>query len=964
MKINQTKYLIILVISFISILPTHSQCAGSDNSVTVCEKEKNSGYQFFDLFSQLNGSPTTGGIWESENPVNDSSLNKTTGKLNLWNINRFGEHRFIYKNAACGEEATVTVFLGGYPGEDNIDGGANACSSDIAVDLFTFLDNDSTDISSDRNGKWEVTSGTPTSALKKNLFNANLAGVGTHTLIYTVDAVNSCASRTATVKLEVHRGSSPGITTDIIICDTDDLSPYTNIDLFDYIIGNDSGGLWSDDNSTGQITSLSDSIINIQEIFDTFGSGDYSFTYTVFPSHGVCPEETATVIVSLPRIEARFFVNNQCKDSNTTIQIIHEGTETAIMNYDLVYEIVNVATNTVVHTGTEENIDFTILDDGVRVLNKPVFSIEPPLPPGYYTIRTSAINDIDGLICNTFTIAEYSFGIFDAKIDVENKCFDTNIIDINISELSDNDGSLSNNTHNIDYVITNDVNSDTIEGSSINVSFTNGEASIPVDFSSIPTSITEYSINITSLTAIGLNCVEKNFTLTRVPEEIALDLKVDNICNATDMDIIIDAPQLNSGQYTITYEVTELDKATTLIDNTIVFSGGNANFKIDISGLEKGNYSVVLKSVQNDTTPCRTKFEFELTEKFSINGIPDAPVLNENQTFCTASFFPNQPTLADISITEGENLTWYENLTSTTPLPSSTILVDGTTYFVSASDPDNSCESSARTLVNTKVISTAIVNSSNTTPTFCELDSVTLENFDAIANMGSIIWYDASTGGNILPSTTLIENGKSYFAVESVDGCEHHERLEFIATVISPPKPEYNGTTLLCALDQLTLSDIETDITSTTGFDLIWYDAPTGGNELSSGQLIVENNNYYVANIETTQGCESERTLIIFSLSDCDPSKYDFFIPDGFSPNNDSTNDNYYIPNIEFFYPNYELEIFNRYGQSLFIGNKENPKWNGENKTGGQATSGVYFYVLKYNKNDLKPKQGRIYLSK
>ena len=45
-----------------------------------------------------------------------------------------------------------------------------------------------------------------------------------------------------------------------------------------------------------------------------------------------------------------------------------------------------------------------------------------------------------------------------------------------------------------------------------------------------------------------------------------------------------------------------------------------------------------------------------------------------------------------------------------------------------------------------------------------------------------------------------------------------------------------------------------------------------------------------------------------------------FFIPDGFSPNGDGVNDNYFIPYIEYFYPKYTYEIFNRYGQSLFRG--------------------------------------------
>jgi gliding motility-associated-like protein len=97
----------------------------------------------------------------------------------------------------------------------------------------------------------------------------------------------------------------------------------------------------------------------------------------------------------------------------------------------------------------------------------------------------------------------------------------------------------------------------------------------------------------------------------------------------------------------------------------------------------------------------------------------------------------------------------------------------------------------------------------------------------------------------------------------------------------------------------------------------------------------------------------------------CFFSNYTLDIPDGFSPNNDGRNDTYHIPNIMFTFPDYELEIFNRYGQSIAKLNKDNPEWNGENsKTGKVTTSGVYFYILNYNSNNLEPKQGRIYLSK
>ena len=150
------------------------------------------------------------------------------------------------------------------------------------------------------------------------------------------------------------------------------------------------------------------------------------------------------------------------------------------------------------------------------------------------------------------------------------------------------------------------------------------------------------------------------------------------------------------------------------------------------------------------------------------------------------------------------------------------------------------------------------------------MNTPTLASFDATANTGNILWYDAITGGNLLNIETIIENGKNYYAVESLNGCEHQNRLLFTATIIAPPKPIYTGNNSLCALDNLTLFDLESNITPNSPFDLVWFDTITGGLELNNTDLLEGNTNYYVVYRDSVTECEGERTLITFSLSECD----------------------------------------------------------------------------------------------
>ena len=132
---------------------------------------------------------------------------------------------------------------------------------------------------------------------------------------------------------------------------------------------------------------------------------------------------------------------------------------------------------------------------------------------------------------------------------------------------------------------------------------------------------------------------------------------------------------------------------------------------------------------------------------------------------------------------------------------------------------------------------------------------------------------------------------------------------------------------------------------------------------------MTEQGRYYGFNFPDTDCFSSEYIEVTVTLTSCDDVSNDFFVPDGFSPNGDGTNDSFVIKDIEFLYPNYTLEIYNRYGVGMYKGDKNKPAWDGKNYeksgiAGGIAPNGVYFYVLHFNKDNKPPKQGRLYLNR
>ncbi len=803
---------------------TLGQCAGEDATVIVCDKESDPNNENFNLFDQLLGNPQEGGVWTPDTPLNLNALNEVTGIVNLWEINSSGAHVFSYTNSSCNETATVTVFLGGYPGEDNVDGSATACSDDGHVDLFTFLDDELSSISPDLNGEW--TEEQATRALNDEIFDAEVAGPGTYTFYYTTNVVETtdinnpvvvCEARTATVELTVYRAPFPGGDALIQICEKDDLSGYTAVDLSSHLVGEDIDGVWTESRFTSQITGAFDSTINIQEIYNNNGSGKYEFYYTVRPEHPICDTKVAKVTVSLPDITARFSVKNICAQSNENLdyRLVNPVLEDADFVYNVDYEIVNVNTNEVVFTGAENQVDISMDDINTPIENDIKIDDDAPplsLPPGRYVIRALTVTRVSGAICDSFTIEDEEFLVFDSNISVSDSCYDgSSNVDVTISDVINLEGELANEEIKVDYILTDLTNQTQEIVEDYPLTFTNGTVVLPIDISGFPFEADNYSLEVyranrdtSGLIIYGVDCLNViDFQVRRPPtEDISLGFTLDNVCNTSDLSVVIDAPVLPNGKYDITYTVERIgapDDEPPLINQVIETIGGlTTEQDVNITSLDAGEYIITLHSIQNDTTPCRTVFEFTQTQTFSVESIPDTPILEDQQLFCVNA----NSTLNDIIVTNGTNLTWYEDLTSTTPLDPTTVLEDGESYFVTASNSVG-CESSDRSEVVVSIAEPLPVTTTDPNPVFCGANNPTLANLDVQTSSGELVWYDSLTGGNVLEDNTVLNNAITYYVVSSINGCESVPRLPINVTVVSPPNSGVPTNITVCTTENL-----------------------------------------------------------------------------------------------------------------------------------------------------------------
>ncbi len=91
--------------------------------------------------------------------------------------------------------------------------------------------------------------------------------------------------------------------------------------------------------------------------------------------------------------------------------------------------------------------------------------------------------------------------------------------------------------------------------------------------------------------------------------------------------------------------------------------------------------------------------------------------------------------------------------------------------------------------------------------------------------------------------------------------------------------------------------------------------------------------------------CGSESILNV-SIIACDTE-----IPNVFSPNSDGTNDFFRIPGIEGF-PNSRMEIYNRWGNLIFLSNDYGGSWDGRINNEPVA-EGTYYYIFRRSDNEI-----------
>ncbi|WP_394370702.1 Ig-like domain-containing protein [Flavobacterium psychroterrae] len=264
--------------------------------------------------------------------------------------------------------------------------------------------------------------------------------------------------------------------------------------------------------------------------------------------------------------------------------------------------------------------------------------------------------------------------------------------------------------------------------------------------------------------------------------------------------------------------------------------------------LTSGTYYAV---IQDPTTLCESAVRLSVTINVSDPGTPTL-VTAGTQNFCQV----NAPTFASVQFNQA-NIVWYTDLVGGTVIPSTTVLTSGT-YYAVIKDPTSGCESVTRLSVTINVSdpgTPTLVTAG--TQNFCSGNNSTLASIQL--NETNIVWYNAPTGGTVLPVTTALVSGTYYAALkDAITGCESNVRLQVTVNVGNSNNPTTNNTAQnFCSNAAPTFASIQVNESNVS-----WFSASTGGTAIPLTTAL-SSGTYYGEFTDPITGCKSAARLAV-----------------------------------------------------------------------------------------------------
>ncbi len=923
------------------------------------------------LFDQLTGE-AGGGIWTDDD---------TSGALNISNVDltalSIGSYNYTYSITdvnGCMNSSTVTIIVNDAPESGTpVAPFPEFCegTSPASYDLFDLLTGE------DQTGTWYV----GTNNLGATTANpVDLSGLtaGTYNFTFDVDAIGTCDDALVTVQIIINPLPNTGTPIPATYCENE-LAANSPLDLFDQLTGEAGGGIWTDDNTSG---ALNVSTVDLTVL--TVGS--YNYTYSITDANGCMNSSTVAVII------------NDAPESGTPVTPFPE------------FCVVDITTAQIVNlfdllTGEDPTGTWSD-DDASGALSVNEVTIDG-LAVGTYNFTYDVTNigtcddvDVTVTIIINDTLAP-------TVVTTQEFCDTATVADLvatgtTIQWYDDATGgsALAGTTALVDGETYYATQTDATTGCE-----SSGRTEVIATIYQSPNS---GGLAATPIRDCNNTTIDLNIGLDGTQDVIGTWYEgTDNTGIVVATPTAYNIAGFTAGTYQFTYHVVAsspcVDTSTTIIvtvdeplsagtsngDLTFCSSEGVFDLDSNLTGASPGGewtFNSVSISDQFDPatgesgtytyTTSNTCGSSSTSFDISVTPVPNAGA--DNDFSICAIHVDATNTMLDLLTVLGGTPDGTGTFTTSdisgfsgNILDLSTLTLNTTytfTYTVTALAP---CTTDDVSQITVTVNDSAAPVVNNATLEFCLVDNPTVANLDAaLAITGTIIWYEDAALTTALNTTDTLVDGEDYFATQTNgSGCESSISVQIDVTVNDTATPTLlNPSAEYCINDSPTIHDLSLNITeyNASTNNVVWYDAETNGSVIPESLILSNTITYYAVLVDATTGCESSvRLAITTDLTSCGK----LILPDGFSPNGDGTNDTYDFDNLHILYPDFVIEIFNRYGNIVYKGNSSTPRFNGTSNQSrtigsGDLPVGVYYYIFYFNDGENKPEQGRLYLSR
>ncbi len=246
--------------------------------------------------------------------------------------------------------------------------------------------------------------------------------------------------------------------------------------------------------------------------------------------------------------------------------------------------------------------------------------------------------------------------------------------------------------------------------------------------------------------------------------DYTLTVTEETTCSAAQLFIVTEPPAVtpptSGGDQTVCQDgnPTQTITATATSDFTITWYTMLTGGMVVPTPEQVGVGSVTYYAEAFDGTCYSVRTPVTLT----ILAAPAAPTSGGNQSVCE----DGNPSQTITATATGGTITWYDAATGGNTVANPDQVGVGTvTYY--AESLDGTCNSLTRTAVTLTILAAPVAV--GTDQTVCYTGNPT-QTITATATGGTITWYDAATGGNVVASPVQVGVGTSTYYAEAFDG--------------------------------------------------------------------------------------------------------------------------------------------------------------------------------------------------